>query len=450
MPGPEYNPNTRPDYRDKKNYSDHLSQKNYNWHYFQNKDRRRELHDRYKLHVSIDPKVFPEVEDQIHDILRRGMKDGSIITYKTFDVMRNRKEELSRDELRQQNNPFVIYLNDNQATNPDYLAGVTKVCKQIENVLSNTKPGKHQAVSDLPLSPHIIFRQALLNGEVNPVRGKAPYKPAHGNDAETLRDQGKESVPYQVLTQNLRDYKPVEELVSAFTAEEADRRARLKAQLFELSGSKSGRQPSYDPKLIEELLKLPPLTKQNLQASLNEANQKLYEANQKALAEQENEQLNDQGEEAVADFTDEEGELVAAFTDEEEEEESVANFADEEEEEESDADFADDEEEEEFVADSTDEEEEEESVADSTDEEEEVDRPAQLKTAQLLELRHSKPGRHPSSDPKPMEDLLKSLPLTKQNLQAAINESHQKLNEATPKVSPEQEKDNVSHNGRSI
>ncbi|WP_454784030.1 hypothetical protein [Legionella sp. WA2024007413] len=193
------------------------SQKNnYNWHYFQNTDRRRELHDRYKLHVSVDPKVFPEVEDQVHTILNRAIKKGSIITYKTYDVMRNHKEDLSPEALRQQNNPFVIYLNDEQATNPQYLSEITQVCKEIENVLYHSKAGEHRATSDLPLTPHIIFRQAILDGDVNPVKGKVPYKPAQGNDAETLKEQGKGSITYQLLTENLHDFRPMEELVSSY------------------------------------------------------------------------------------------------------------------------------------------------------------------------------------------------------------------------------------------
>lgn len=221
MPNPHFNPNTRIEYRDKKNYEERLSEKSgYFWHYFENKARRRELHDRYKFHVSLDPKEFADVEDQVHTILNRAIKKGTIITYKTCDVMRHHrqhKEETDPNALRQLNNPFVVYLNDDQANNPEYLSEVTQLCKEIENVLTHCTPGVHRSISDLPLTPHIVFRQAILDGDVNPVKGRAedvPYKLALGKEAEILREQGLKSVPYKRLKYNLRDFTPVDNLAS--------------------------------------------------------------------------------------------------------------------------------------------------------------------------------------------------------------------------------------------
>lgn len=130
---------------------------------------------------------------------------------------RQHKEETDPNALRQLNNPFVVYLNDDQANNPEYLSEVTQLCKEIENVLSQCKPGVHRSISDLPLTPHIVFRQAILDGDVNPVKGRAedvPYKLALGKEAGILREQGLKSVPYKRLKDNLHDFTPVDNLAS--------------------------------------------------------------------------------------------------------------------------------------------------------------------------------------------------------------------------------------------
>jgi len=155
----------------------------------------------YKLHISIDPTRFLEVADAIHDVLHNAIRKKIILSYKTLDVVymteiiKNTKQANNPPNLRQANNPFVLYLTDSFQDDDYYLSRVVELCMKIENILRGIRPGNNAylAECDLPLLPHFIFRKAKLNGTYIRSDNKA--------HTEQLKIEAENSVTYHKLTQ---------------------------------------------------------------------------------------------------------------------------------------------------------------------------------------------------------------------------------------------------------
>jgi len=153
---------------------------------------------RYKLHICIHPDVFQQdLVKKLLDMLSEA-RAQNLISFKLFNVPKELKKGVTdRSGSRQLHSPFVIYLK-NDLTDEE-MNKIILLCKNIENVLSHIPPGdiNNRALCDLPLTPHIIFRQAYLgSGEMKYINAID----AAEEELITLKKQGKSSKYYQVLT----------------------------------------------------------------------------------------------------------------------------------------------------------------------------------------------------------------------------------------------------------
>lgn len=159
---------------------------------------KKDSDDIHKLHISIDPDDFNLAEEKLYPLLDKALDSRLIFNYKVYNVhgnmIKNAGEKLI---LRQRNNPFVIYLPDNPSENK--VIKIVKLCIEIETLLINIKPGdeKKRAICDLPLTPHIIFRQAFLNGEYISVNSDGTE--AYTQKLERLKLEAQRSNYYKLL-----------------------------------------------------------------------------------------------------------------------------------------------------------------------------------------------------------------------------------------------------------
>ncbi len=178
---------------------------------------------KYKIHISILPDDLDKVQDQIHDILHLAIQRGLIYCYKNYNiqsVLKLFEEKIFRESSRpsaerEMHYPFVIYLND--VCSDQYLLDIAGLCEAIEKVLVGIKPGEisKRAACDLPLTPHIVFRQAYADGAGKKHKDYVPSYDTERN--KLLIEQCKQSKPYQTLLQLL----PMHALRAFYTSEMA-------------------------------------------------------------------------------------------------------------------------------------------------------------------------------------------------------------------------------------
>jgi hypothetical protein len=191
------------------------------WHYYGNRLLRKELkpyQERYKLHISIHPDQFHAVAPLIHRRLNKAVQKNLITLYKVYDLVSERLRTTHDNQaLRQCHNPFVIYLND--AAEKNNLRGIAELCNDIEAILNQATPGSYRTACDLPLTPHIVFRQAYLNADTT----KTNYIRAEDAAAHQLANEGAHSTHYQWLLRFINDTNQiissvVNDILSAKTA----------------------------------------------------------------------------------------------------------------------------------------------------------------------------------------------------------------------------------------
>ncbi len=157
------------------------------------------LPHKYKLHICIHPDELEQVQDEVLQLLEDSMHRLKIL-YKTYNIesVSSKRSKLNDNHKRQMHSPIVIYLNNYPDEN--YMAEVAQLCEKIETVLAKIKSGtkKYRAECDLPLTPHIIFRQAYRNATA---LIKENYIEAlDDKHALQLKKQGQNSIYYQKLS----------------------------------------------------------------------------------------------------------------------------------------------------------------------------------------------------------------------------------------------------------
>lgn len=168
----------------------------------------KQPYNRYKLHVCIPSDAFSKVQEEIHHILHMALKNHWIAQYKTLDVKLACQENPSttdQETLRAIHNPFVIYLNDTY--DRDNFYNIARMCFDIEDILLNVTPEKvsFHAPCDLPLTEHLIFRQAFLNADTTKTHYIKALDPKY---MDQLAREGRESMHYKELFNLYWNYYP--------------------------------------------------------------------------------------------------------------------------------------------------------------------------------------------------------------------------------------------------
>ncbi len=149
---------------------------------------------KYKFHICIQPNQLARVQDKLHDLLHNALDRNLISLYKIYKLPS--AFESSKEHYRQLHSPFVVYLNDDY--DYSYLEKITQLCQQIENLLSGVTPGdiSCRATVDLPLTPHLIFRQSFLDADINKNRYIGAFEEKY---ASQIFAEAIDSHPYQIL-----------------------------------------------------------------------------------------------------------------------------------------------------------------------------------------------------------------------------------------------------------
>jgi len=142
----------------------------------------------YKLHIKIAIRDQQQYCDEIKLLLDEAVEVGTLWGYKyvssTPEFMHQKLNEATRigtsqnqlDLQRTYNNPYVLYISI--YPNPEK---ITALCQQIERVLKKTSSEKIAlSAVDLPLYPHISFRQEQFNGRCE------RHIPSHHAKPDTL------------------------------------------------------------------------------------------------------------------------------------------------------------------------------------------------------------------------------------------------------------------------
>jgi|GEM_PF-3679839 len=158
----------------------------------------------YKLHIKIAIRDQQQYCDEIKLLLDEAVEVGTLWGYKyvssTPEFMHQKLNEATRigtsqnqlDLQRTYNNPYVLYISI--YPNPEK---ITALCQQIERVLKKTSSEKIAlSAVDLPLYPHISFRQEQFNGRCE---RHIPSHHAKPDTLERLKDTTLKSHLYRRL-----------------------------------------------------------------------------------------------------------------------------------------------------------------------------------------------------------------------------------------------------------
>jgi len=124
----------------------------------------------FKLHFFMDISELEELRDAILDELIIALENGIIQSFKYLYDSKLFEEELlttsrKASYYRLRDFPFVIYLHD--TFDEEIMKKVYILWDKIEKILASKKTGNKQYLSicDVPLSEHVYFRLAVLNGK---------------------------------------------------------------------------------------------------------------------------------------------------------------------------------------------------------------------------------------------------------------------------------------------
>lgn len=168
------------------------------WLYTKNLRYAAQLTNVYKLHLSISS-FFNEnshVKAAIDARLDKAVHEGVIPQYKSYrfheikKIAESEKKTIHQDDFRYINAlPYTIYLYKEFKKNN--FPAIVQLCKDLEKILEKIPAGPEEemCISDLFLTKHVRFRQAIIDGV---------YCDSF-NRGEELNELGKNSKYYNVL-----------------------------------------------------------------------------------------------------------------------------------------------------------------------------------------------------------------------------------------------------------
>lgn len=167
----------------------------------------------YKLHLAIAIAAYSGIKKQVEDFLLELIRKGKLDTFKDItltseELTKNLQEveaqaslnevfqEQKRAKERLYANPITLYLSDKvDAKN------LASLCISLESILSTQIMKKSDSLlssADLPLTPHISFRQETLFGKYVTIAKASSKK------LQQLRFEAENSSLYQALKSELK------------------------------------------------------------------------------------------------------------------------------------------------------------------------------------------------------------------------------------------------------
>jgi hypothetical protein len=202
----------------------------------------------FKAHISVNPLYYFIHRDEIIKILDQAVTDKIICTYKAVATNVDMQNE---PDQRAVHLPYTLYLHNEY--DPNIANQVAELFKKIEGLLKYVPAGdkKHFFGCDIEVSPHITFRQTMLN--------KKEYLIADEKNAPQLAEAGRKSKYYihfkkamqQKATSESKDVLQKSSDLKDFVEEKKFNRSpalkplRMKVNtiLFKTQKSKSKQQP---------------------------------------------------------------------------------------------------------------------------------------------------------------------------------------------------------------